>query len=272
MPDTLDRRQPSEEPGREDKAESAVARYHNPRFDPVRDEAHTFVSRDLGLRIAPKANIALITPAQAIALQAHYGDSWGGGYNPDDNTCVVIQRENFVGPITTEVYNRGATVHEITHTGTAKPDEHMFYNEALPGIAEYRYIQRSTEHGLYQPASSFVLARAGVELWVPNNMRYLDAREAVGTPTQGATGANTTQAMIAALGVGLTFPRSGLTSADLLGKSGLNEAAPYDLMRYSLNALKPGLAREVESMPETTDGIIQATSIIQDEARRQHLL
>lgn len=251
---------------------SDVAKYHNSQFDPIRSEAYDFTTRQLGLDTAPLDNIALIAPEQAIDLRNYHGETWGGGYNPDNNTAVIIQNPYYTGPSTTRTYNGAATVHEITHTGTGNVDEHRFYNEALSGVAEYKYMEWLRNDGVYRPAVDFTLKRAGVEIWVPRNMRYLDARDASGVPTSGPAQGHTSQGLIAALGVAHTMPVGGLTSNQLFDVSQRNGSQQFRAMKQSLDALKPGLAREIESLPETTDGAIRATAIIQAEARKKGLL
>jgi hypothetical protein len=249
-----------------------VAKYHNPQFDPIRNEAYDFTTRHLGLDEAPVDNIAVITPEQAAGLRDHHGETWGGGYNPDNNTAIVIHNPHYTGPDTTRTYNGAATVHETTHTATANMNEHGFYNEALSGVAEYRYMEWLRNGSAYRPAVDFILQRAGVELWVPRNMRYLDARDASGVPIHGPAQGHTSQGLIAALGVAHTMPASRLTSNKLLAISRRNGDKHFRAMKWSLDTLKPGLVKEIETFPETTDGAIQATAIIQSEARKQGLL
>jgi hypothetical protein len=265
--------QVSIDPEDRNKGEAAIRAHHDPRFDAVLDEAHTFVC-ELGLQVAPKEHIYLIDfqSTAATDIRAREGKAWRGGYYREANIAIVTQTEEGVGPITASLYNRSATIHEITHSGTDKADEYAFYAEVLPGMAECAYLLKRAEQGLYHPSSDFILERAGVEVLIPGPMRCLDAREAENVPTHGPIGSHVSQGVVAALGIALSFPSSGLTANELLTISRRNKVDAYARMKGSLDSLKPGLSREVELFPETANGIIQATALIQDEARKQGLI
>lgn len=245
---------------------------HESQFDPVRDEAYDFVVHDLGLTPAPKENIGLVGSSYFLTQRTMQAPTVAGEYNPLTNTAVVEQKTSGPGRHTLDTSNRSAAVHEITHTANGRPDEHMFFYEGLAGIAEAKYLERRQRLGQYLPAFAFTLRRAGVELWLPANFRYLDARDASGLPSSGEKGGHASQALIAALGIAHALPSSKLKSADLLASSNQRSPAAYFNTKRVLNDLRPGLAKEVESFPETTDGIIQATAQIQAEARKQGLL
>ena len=247
---------------------SEVSKYHNSVFDEPRQQAHDFVTSELGLSPAPLDHIALIVPDQALHLRTQYGQNWGGGYNSVSNTAVVIQEEDKDKPLTQAIKNGAANVHEITHSATINMNEHMFWNEALAGIGEYKYLDWLKLQGKYQPAAAFMLERAGVRLWVPDNWRYTHKAEAANTAISGSN-ANTSQALLAALGVAHTLPKSGIKGTDILKVSTRGGSAQFDLMQKSVDSLKRGLAKEVETFPQTTDGIIQATSIIQAESLKK---
>jgi hypothetical protein len=243
---------------------------HNPQYDLLRQVGYDFVTKDLGLNPGPIDNIAIITPLQALHMRAQHGETWGGGYNPEGNNAVVVHDINEPDrPITGKTMLAARVVHEATHMATANVDEHPFYNEALPGIAEYKYLDRLRLSNRYTPATDYYLERAGVSLWIPNNWRYLHEPESKGTEKSGTVG-KTSQGLIAALGIAYTLQKSGITSSDILAASTPRGIAQFTLMKSSLNSLKLGLSREVEGFDGTTDGIIQATSVIAIEVAKQN--
>lgn len=245
-----------------------LQRYHNPEFDGPREEGWKFVTDELGLQVAPREQIALIRPEQAVALRERYGSTFGAGYDPVRDTAVIIQTEMPGGPITSDIRNRSAVVHELTHSGTVNMGFHHFFREGLSGMAEHLFLGKLEAAGMRQVSADFVLQRAGVELLLPASVLYLDGREAEGQSTSGPA-ASSSQGLVAAWGLAHTLPVAGLTSRQIFALSRHNGTEQYWALRYTLDALKLGLAAEVESLPETTDGIIQATSIIAEEARKQ---
>jgi hypothetical protein len=245
---------------------------HDSRFDPIRDEAYRFTSQGLGLDVAPINNIALLNSEQAKALHdsGMLGDKDNhGGYDMRTNTMVVDATPGEEGPISDRIAMGSKTVHELVHSGTVNIDEHTFYNEALAGIGEYKYLEWLKDHGIYRPSIDFLLQRAGVVLWVPGQTRYVDAREAYNLPGAGDKGAKTSQGLIAAVGLNHGLINTGLTSKELFGMSSRNGTAQFKVMKESVESIQPGLAKEIEKVPGTTDGMIQAADIIHTAARKQ---
>ena len=78
--------------------------------------------------------------------------------------------------------------------------------------------------------------------------------------------------MIAAIGIVVSQQVSRIGVSKIMEAARPGGSAHYDLLKDSLNALRPGLAKEVANYPDTTDGIIQATAAIQDEGRRQGII
>lgn len=237
---------------------------HQVEFSPIRDVAYTFITRDLGLTAAPIENFALVSPERFAEVSQMQGQDVGGEYDIATDTAVLVQARDDQNPLTTATRNVCAAVHEIAHSVNPSRDtkHHLFFREALTGLTELFYLGRRADLGNYQPATGFVLRRAGVQVWLPPQARYLDRREAVGKPQHGAKGGCTSQGVVAALGIMAALRDGCLTPMNVVKMSNGKSMAGYFAMRYALNKAKPGLADEIERFPESTEGIIQATAHI----------
>lgn len=245
---------------------------HDPQFTRLVEEAHRFTSEKLGLSIVPREYVGVLGTEEAEAWRGNIlPASQGGGFDATTGKVVVLERSDPGRPKTSQATLGSHIVHELTHSGTYTEGEHAFYFEALAGIGEHKYLDWLRNNGRFEPAVSFLLQRAGVELVIPGTFRQVHATESLDLPMNGPVGARSTQGLIAGLGVAHTLLASGIKSADILGASKINGTAQYEVMKNSTESLKPGLTKEIESLPQTTEGIIQATSMIQGEALKQGL-
>ena len=239
--------------------------FHNPYFDPLVREAHGFTNQQLGLQTSGIDQLTVIDESNidAIKLALSKEGSIGGGFDIPSGDIVVFAEGDTLNPAGATAKLGSKLVHELTHSGTANLNQHNFYNEALAGMGEAKYLQWLAEKGRWQPPVDFILKRAGVELQLLGGFRYYEPAIVNGNSSQG---------LIAALGVGLGMHRNAVKVADVMAASSLRGENQFAIMHSSLDSLKPGLAKEVTTFPETTDGIIQATAAIQEVARGEGIL
>ncbi len=236
---------------------------HNPYFDPIVDEAHSFATSQLGLKVAGVEKVAVVDEAHADTVKRRLGMVTVGRFNPGTGQIVVTAKGDTSNPNGAMARVGSQIVHELAHSGTANLSQHSFYNEAAAGIGEAKYLQWLEAQGRWMPAADLVLHRAGTALWVPGAFRYYNPGSNTDKP------GNTSQALVASMGVALGLHNSGAKSADILRASSYGGTEHFRLMKRAVDSLQPGLAREVETFPQTTDGIIQATATIQEVARRR---
>jgi hypothetical protein len=236
---------------------------HNPFFDEHVQRAHDFTANHLGLQTIPVEQVAIIGEKDHDHVRRLTGadESIAGGFNHQARGIVLFAKGDAANAEGATTRLESHIVHELTHSGTANLDEHTFFNEALAGMAENKYLEWLESQGRWKPAIDFTLRQAGVELFVPGSYRYYDR--------PSARGANSSQGLIASLGMEYGLRASGAKAADVMASSSYNGREQFKLMKNSLDTLKGGLAKEVESFPQTTDGIIQATATIQDVANRR---
>jgi hypothetical protein len=185
----------------------------------------------------------------------------GGGYHLPTGDIVAYASEDLDNPAGAKVKNSSLIVHELTHGGTLNKEHHLFYNEALAGLGESSYLQWLEKRGRWQQAGSFVINRAGVKLDLPGKFRYYEYAS--------TEKSNTSQGLIAASGMELGLQSSGLETSQLFDASTLNGDKQFALMKDALDSIQPGLSQEVETFPQNTDGIIQASSVVHEATAKR---
>lgn len=241
---------------------------HNPFFDPHIEEAHNFTTTQLGLTVTSLENVSVIDPqhAQAVKEQLGIPPNEVGNFDIPTGRVVLFPKADNENPAGATIRTGSNAVHELVHSGTANPHEHLFYNEAAAGMGEAKYLQWLQAKGRWVPAADYVLNRAGVSLWLPGTFRYYNSSP--GAVKQG----NSSQALVASIGVGLGMYKSGIKTADVMTASSLGGRGHIAIMKRALDSLEPGLATRVEDYPQNTDGIIQATALVQSIARKRGLI
>lgn len=244
-----------------------IHKFHDSLYDPQVETALSFTEQNLGLQVTPPERIAIVHPNQVADMRRALGasDSYRGGYNPDTDEVVVLAERNNPDAFyarNADLDNTKAAVHELSHSGTYRNDQHAFYTEGVAGIGEYKFLEavrKTPQHNL-QPAADFLLKRAGVELWLPGSFRAYESSDG---------NANTSQAMVALRGLsyGTTLQRKN--AANIIRGNMPGSYEPYRQMKAALDTVKPGLSHEVTTFPETTDGIIQASAMVEQEIRDQ---
>lgn len=241
--------------------------FHNPAFDPHVVEAHSFTADNLGLNIADMQKVTIIDQSRESELRNKYelGKTQQGGFNPKTGEVLLIAQPDTDNPDGATVRLGAQAVHELTHSGTANLYEHSYFNEAIAGMGEAKYLQWLQEQGRWKPASDYIMEKAGVRIWLPGSFRYYDVPEYTGV-------ANTSQGLVASMGVGMGMHHDGTKVADIMRISKLGGTDQFTAMKRSIDSLQDGLSKEVESYPMSTEGIIQATAAIQDVARKRGII
>jgi hypothetical protein len=244
--------------------------FHYQRFDTHRQKAHEFARDNLGLtHIIGLGRLAIIHEADAPGVAAQLNRPlWGRGeYDPRTMVAVVTAEPDVNNPVGASQALVSGAVHEYVHSGTFDKEEtgeHTFWLEGLAGMGEALYLQDLTAKGTRAAAGDGVLRRAGVELWIPGSFRYYDNHD---TRT-----ANSSQGLMAASAFAAARLQSGIGARDVLAASAPTDRTHVKLMKTSFDRMKPGLSKEIETFPQTTEGIIQATAAVHDEARKQRIL
>ena len=123
-------------------------------------------------------------------------------------------------------------------------------------MGEAKYLQWLRLKDRWVPAADYVTHRAGVNFWLPGAFRYYKP-----SPSAVKQG-NSSQALVASIGVGLGMHKSGIKTADVMAASSLGGRDHIAIMKRALDSLAPGLATKVEGYPQNTDGIIQTTALV----------
>lgn len=234
--------------------------YHDPFFNEHVARAHDFATRQLGLQPATPERVVVVSGENQRRVRDITGaePSHRGGFNQQSGGIVLFPQADSENPEGATVRAESDIVHELTHSATDNPYHHVFFREALAGMAEAKYLAYLGKHNRWRPALGFTLRRAGVELLLPGNFRYYDAPDA-----------NTSQGLVAGLGVAYGMRASDMTVADIMNGSSYGGERQFTMMKGALNSLQKGLAKEVETLSQDTDGIVQATKIIHDAAMRR---
>ncbi|MGF7229168.1 MAG: hypothetical protein ACQR33_04245 [Candidatus Saccharibacteria bacterium] len=241
-----------------------IHQFHDPLYDTQVASARAFAEKALGFEVTPDERIAVVGVHNVARMRQVLGQdkSVSGGYNPQTDEIVVHASDpDPYYARSADLNNTKALVHEMGHSATYRVGEHAFFIEAAAGIPEYKFLEgvRKTPQFGLQLAHDVVVERAGVSLWLPGSFR---AYEHPGK-------ANTSQAIIALRGVSYGTTLQGINSIDIVRNNPRGSVDPYNAMRSAIGAVKPGLSREVTQFPETTDGIIQASAMIEQEMRDQ---
>lgn len=244
-----------------------IHNFHDPLYDPQVETALSFTEQNLGLEVTPPERIAIVHPDHVPAMRRALGapDSYRGGYNPDTDEVVVLAERNNPAAFyarNADLDNSKAAVHELTHSGTYRADQHAYYTEGVAGIGEYKFLEavRKTPQYNLKPAADFILDRAGVQLWLPSSFRAYESSDGK---------AHSSQAMVALRGISYGTALRRQNAVDIIRGNKPGSYEPYRHMKEALDTVKPGLSHEVTTFPETTDGIIQASAMVEQEMRDQ---
>lgn len=229
---------------------------HNPEYDDYVGAAQSFVKDELGM--------ADVLPVDRVSvLSAKTAEAWGvgsngGHYLPEIDVAYVFEQSgNRVK--TNKLITASSLVHEIAHSGTVTPEsakkENPFYHEAIAGMAEFFALENLAKAGEYDPAPDTTVTRnidgEDVTIVIPSGFRRVDAAE-----TKDGQ-ADSTQALIAAMVVGIGLKRNGQSARHILSIARRGDSAAYEAMREAVASIDPILIDDIARSNGSTDEIIK---------------
>lgn len=238
------------------RAGESILENHMQEYDHFVCAAHDFVKGKLGMSdVQPLERAAVLS--KDIAEQWGVGTN-GGHYLPELGVAYVFEQETG-RPKTDKLTLASSLVHELAHSATVTPEnaqsENVFYHEAIAGMAEYFALKNLSEAGEFTQAPDMVLTRnidgEDVSIIVPGDFRRVDANET----TEGK--ADSTQALLAAMIVGMGLKITGKSASEILATASRTDTSAYDAMKEAVNSIDPSLSELIEGQEGTTDQIIK---------------
>lgn len=237
-------------------AESIIGA-HMPEYDHFVGAAHAFVADKLGMTDVKSVD-------RVAVLSADTAEAWGvgangGHYLPELDVAYVFEQSSG-RPKTDKLILASSLVHELAHSATVTPEsaksENPFYHEALAGMAEYFALQNLAEAGEFDPAPDTTVKRSingeEITIIIPGSFRRVDAAEI----KEGQ--ADSTQALIAAMVVGMGMKINGQSAKDILAMARRGDLAAYDAMRDAVSSIDPKLVEDISRSSGSTDEILKA--------------
>ncbi|HTE57534.1 MAG TPA: hypothetical protein VK694_02230 [Verrucomicrobiae bacterium] len=229
---------------------------HMPAYDHYVGAARDFVADKLGMTDVSSVDRTAVLPAETA--EAWGVGSSGGHYLPELEVAYVFEQSSG-RPKTDKLILASSLVHELAHSATVTPEnarsENPFYHEALAGMAEYFALQNLAEAGEFDPAPDTTVTRTvggeDITIVVPGSFRRVDASEV----KDGQ--ADSTQALIAAMVVGMGLKINGQSAKELLGLARRGDNAAYDAMRNAMASIDPTLVEDILQTSGSTDEIIK---------------
>jgi hypothetical protein len=247
--------------------QDSILSHHNRQFDFARDRAEEFVRNDLELPHARAlGRLAVVHENDTSELKDYLGDLWGG-YNALTEEAIITAHPDIYHPKEASQRLVSEAVHELVHSATASlstiQDEHLFWREGMAGLGEALYLSELERQGKRAKVADFVMR--GMDLVIPGTFRYYEDNA-----TDGSM--NTSTGLVAATSFAVAQKASGETARNVLKMSQYGDAYAYAKMKGTYDRLSPGLYREVEQYPETDRGILEATAMVHDEAKRRGVI
>ncbi len=234
----------------------SILENHMQEYDHFVGAAHDFVKDKLGMSdVQPLERAAVLS--KEIAEQWGVGTN-GGHYLPELGVAYVFEQKTG-RPKTDKLTLASSLVHELAHSATVTPEnarsENVFYHEAIAGMAEYFALKNLSDAGEFTQAPDMVLTRnidgEDVSIIVPGDFRRVDASET----TEGK--ADSTQALLAAMVVGMGLKITGKSASEILTVASRSDTTAYDAMKEAVNSIDPSLSELIEGQEGTTDQIIK---------------
>lgn len=229
---------------------------HMPEYDNYVGAAQAFVADKLGMKDVQSVD-------RLAVLSAETAEAWGvgtngGHYLPELDIAYVFEQSSG-RPKTDKLILASSLVHELAHSATVTPEnaksENPFYHEALAGMAEYFALQNLAEAGEFDVAPDTTVTRSingeDVSIVIPGSFRRVDAAEV----KDGQ--ADSTQALIAAMVVGMGLKINGQSAKDVLAMARRGDSAAYDAMREAVSSIDPALVEDISQTSGSTDEIIK---------------
>lgn len=245
---------------------SEIKEWHHAEFDNLLSEVHGFFENH-GLQPLPLARAAITRMVtdemwaqkpQLPPLQSAPGDATYEGYHAKSNQLLVIVPPEENGPLTQEVYLNVLLAHGLTHSIALSETDgpNYFYDEAIAGIGEFAWLQHLEKTGVFKPADPIPITRAGADVVVPANRRFLHNDEI--DPTNIETRSRTTTGLIASLAVELCLHEDE-NSIDIL----YSNQPKADIKRI-LERRQKGLVDIFDQLSEDIGGLTRRLEIIQN--------
>jgi hypothetical protein len=216
--------------------------------------SHDFVKNKLGMADVSDVSRATVLPAQLVK---QWGVKTAGGqYLPELDLAYVFEPTD-KRPKTSKLAFASSLVHELAHSASVTPEnamtEHSFYHEAVAGLAEYFAMYNLAKAGEFTQAPACTIKRLidgeDVNIAISGSFRRVDASEVV----EGK--ADTTQALIAAMVVGMGLKVSGGKASEILAS--MRKGDDYIALKTAVEAIEPGFTDFIAAQSGTTDGIIK---------------
>lgn len=245
---------------------SEIKEWHHSEFDALLSEVHGFFENQ-GIRPLPLTRVAIahvvtdemwaqkphLPPLQSASSGMTYE-----GYHAKSNQLLVLVPPEENGPLTQQVYLNVLLAHGLTHSialsETAGPN--YFYDEAIAGIGEFAWLQHLEKTGVFKPAEPMPITRAGADIVVPANRRFLHKDEI--DPINIETRSRTTTGMIASLAVELCL-HEGEDGMDILRSN-----QPKADIKRILERRQKGLVDTFDQLPADIGGLTRRLEIIQN--------
>ncbi len=257
--DDIDSRQGIEDGDLElktDKLAEWIISAHMSEYDNYVGAAQYFVGETLGMKdVQPTTRTAV--------LSTEIAESWGvgsngGHYLPELDVAYVFEQSSG-RPKTDKLILASSLVHELAHSATVTPEnvltESTFYHEAIAGMAEYFALKNLAEAGKFDPAPDTTITRIidgeEVTIVIPGEFRRVDSAEV------SEDKADSTQALVAAMVVGIGLKVNGQSARDILAAANRNDSTAYDAMREAIVSIDPSLVDDILQTSGTTDEIIK---------------
>lgn len=216
--------------------------------------SHNFVKDKLGMTGATDVSRVTVLPAQ---LAEQWGSITAGGqYLPELDVAFVFEPTD-ERPKTSKLAFASSLVHELAHSASVTPEnsvtQHSFYHEAVAGLAEYFAMDNLSKAGEFIQAPDCTVKRLidgeEVKIVIPGSFRRVDVSEVIEDK------ADTTQALIAAMVVGIGLKLSGGKASEILAT--IRKGDDYAALKDAIEAIEPGFNDFIAAQPGTTDGIIK---------------
>jgi len=221
------------------------------QYSPLIDAAHDFVKNQLGMvDVSDQSRVAVLSPKIAEQWGA---ESQGGSYMPEIDVAVVFESTD-TRPKTAKIAMASGLVHEIAHSGSVSTEnadlEHTFWHEAIAGLAEYFALDNLSSAGEFTQPPDCIVKRdidgREVSVVVPGSFRRVDASEVI----EGK--ADTTQALIAAMVVGIGLKINGKLASETLASTRKGDDTAYLQLREAVDAIEPGFADFIDAQPKSS--------------------
>jgi hypothetical protein len=235
-----------------------LSRFHDQQFDRLIVEAHSFACNDLGMNVvaADRVVVAGVDQAEAMRFHLSFDKSTKGGFDYFTGEVALIGTVDYENPDGARIKGISQILHELVHSGSQNHNEHPYFNEALAGIAERAFLQSQELLDNWRPINDYTLQKNESVINVPGDYRYYE-------PTTYTQPANTSNGLVASIGVRSILQQSSIKPTDVLAASSRDGTRQFEIMKHAIASVYPGLVDEIEQAPWQPHGVFKAASIVQ---------